>query len=261
MTYNNVGTHAQDYDTITFIDFPKKQNRKQSKRIKKQKALSQQKGIDLRQIFPITDNQEKAFESFSYNKNILLHGVAGTGKTFISLYLALKNALNSGQSRQNVQIIRSVVPTRDMGFLPGNQKEKSKAYEEPYYSICRELFNRGDAYDILKQKGIIDFSTTSFIRGLTFNNTTVIVDECQNMTWHELDSVITRLGDNSRIVFCGDFRQSDFSWDKDKSGIHDFMKVIKTMDSFDFIEFDQEDIVRSALVKEYIISKLELGMT
>ena len=257
MKYNN----AQNYDTVTFLDFPKKPNRKHSKRVKKQQASAQQKGINLRHIFPITDNQEKAFESFSYNKNILLHGVAGTGKTFISLYLALKDALDMRQVNQNVQIIRSVVPTRDMGFLPGNQKEKSKAYEEPYYSICNELFDRGDAYDVLKRKGIIEFSTTSFIRGLTFNNTTVIVDECQNMTWHELDSVITRLGDNSRIVFCGDFRQSDFSWDKDKSGIHDFMRVIKTMDSFDFIEFDQEDIVRSALVKEYIISKLELGMT
>ena len=256
MKYNN----AQNYDTVTFLDFPKKPNRKQTKRVKKQQASAQQKGINLRHIFPITDNQEKAFESFSYNKNILLHGVAGTGKTFISLYLALKDALDMRQGNQNVQIIRSVVPTRDMGFLPGNQKEKSKAYEEPYYSICNELFDRGDAYDILKRKGILEFSTTSFIRGLTFNDTTVIVDECQNMTWHELDSVITRLGENSRIVFCGDFRQSDFLWNKDKSGIHDFMKVIKTMDSFDFIEFDQDDIVRSALVKEYIISKLELGM-
>jgi len=256
MKYNN----AQNYDTVTFLDFPKKPNKKHSKRVKKQQASAQQKGINLRAIFPITDNQEKAFESFSYNKNILLHGVAGTGKTFISLYLALKDALNTRQGNQSIQIIRSVVPTRDMGFLPGNQKEKSKAYEEPYYSICNELFDRGDAYDILKRKGILEFSTTSFIRGLTFNDTTVIVDECQNMTWHELDSVITRLGENSRIVFCGDFRQSDFLWNKDKSGIHDFMKVIKTMDSFDFIEFDQEDIVRSALVKEYIISKLELGM-
>ena len=256
MKYNN----AQNYDTVTFLDFPKKPNKKHSKRVKKQQASAQQKGINLRAIFPITDNQEKAFESFSYNKNILLHGVAGTGKTFISLYLALKDALDMRQGNQNVQIIRSVVPTRDMGFLPGNQKEKSKAYEEPYYSICNELFDRGDAYDILKRKGILEFSTTSFIRGLTFNDTTVIVDECQNMTWHELDSVITRLGENSRIVFCGDFRQSDFLWNKDKSGIHDFMKVIKTMDSFDFIEFDQDDIVRSALVKEYIISKLELGM-
>jgi phosphate starvation-inducible protein PhoH len=256
MKYNN----AQNYDTVTFLDFPKKPNRKQAKRVKRQRASAQQKGINLRHIFPITDNQEKAFESFLYNKNILLHGVAGTGKTFISLYLALKDALTTKQGNQSVQIIRSVVPTRDMGFLPGNQKEKSKAYEEPYYSICNELFDRGDVYDILKRKGILEFSTTSFIRGLTFNNTTVIVDECQNMTWHELDSVITRLGENSRIIFCGDFRQSDFLWNKDKSGIHDFMKVIKTMNSFDFIEFEKDDIVRSALVKEYIISKLELGM-
>jgi phosphate starvation-inducible protein PhoH len=262
MIHNDVSTH--EYDTVTFIDFPtkKKSNKKQSRRVKRQQdATAQQKGINIRRISPITDNQEKAFESFNYNKNMLLHGVAGTGKTFISLYLALKDTLDTRRGSQSVQIIRSVVPTRDMGFLPGNQKEKAKAYEEPYYSICNELFGRGDAYDILKQKKIIEFSTTSFIRGLTFNNTTVIVDECQNMSWHELDSVITRLGENSRIVFCGDFRQSDFRHNEDKSGIHDFMRVIKTMDSFDFVEFDQEDIVRSALVKEYIISKLELGMT
>ena len=148
-----------------------------------------------------------------------------------------------------------------MGFLPGNQKEKSKVYEAPYYSICSELFNRGDAYDILKQKGIIQFNTTSFIRGLTLNDSIVIVDECQNMTWHELDSVITRLGENTRIIFCGDFRQSDFRWDDEKEGLHDFMRVIKRMSSFDFVEFDKDDIVRSDVVKEYIISKLELNMT
>ena len=148
-----------------------------------------------------------------------------------------------------------------MGFLPGNQKEKSKVYEAPYYSICSELFNRGDAYDILKQKGIIQFNTTSFIRGLTLNDSIVIVDECQNMTWHELDSVITRLGENTRIIFCGDFRQSDFRWDDEKEGLHDFMRVIKRMKSFNFVEFDKDDIVRSDVVKEYIISKLELNMT
>ena len=216
---------------------------------------------ELNTIKPITDNQKEVFASYEKGQNLFLYGVAGTGKTFVSLYLAIKDALDNYDDRPQVEVIRSVVPTRDMGFLPGNQTEKSRVYEQPYMAICNELFGRGDAYDILKRKDVVNFSTTSYIRGLTFTDTTVIVDECQNMTWHELDSVITRLGDNTRVIFCGDFRQSDFKWDDEKNGIHTFMKVIKRMNSFDFIEFDQDDIVRSELVKEYIISKLELGMT
>ena len=258
MSYNNVSSRSFDYNNVSYVPLQKSHNKKQSKRLKKQ--VRQQKGINLRHICPITDNQEKAFDSFLSGKNILLHGGAGNGKTFVSLYLAIKDAIDNCSDRPQVEIIRSVVPTRDMGFLPGSMNEKSRVYEQPYMAICNELFGRGDAYDILKRKDIVNFSTTSFIRGLTFNDTTVIVDECQNMTWHELDSIITRLGDNTRVIFCGDFRQSDFKWDDEKSGIHTFMKVIKKMTSFDFIEFDQHDIVRSELVKEYIISKLELGM-
>ena len=260
MSYTNVSSY-QDYDNISYINpVNRKPNRKQEKRTKKQLRQQKDKPINLRQVIPITDTQERAFSSYRAGKNMLLHGVAGTGKTFVSVYLALKDALEHCDNKSNVQIIRSVVPTRDMGFLPGNQREKTRIYEEPYLAICGEMFNRSDAYETLKRRDIIQFTTTSYIRGLTFNDSTVIVDECQNMTWHELDSVITRLGENTRIIFCGDFRQSDFLWNKDKSGIHDFMKVIKTMDSFDFIEFEKDDIVRSNLVKEYIISKLELGM-
>ena len=260
MSYNNVSARSISYDNVSYIPFQKKPNRKQTKRIKKQQ-MRQQKGISLQNIYPITNAQQKAFSSFLSNRHMLLHGVAGTGKTFISLYLAIKDTLDNYNDRTNIEIVRSVVPTRDMGFLPGNQYEKCRVYEQPYQSICTELFNRGDAYDILKRKEIVNFSTTSYIRGLTFTDTTVIVDECQNMTWHELDSVITRLGENTRVIFCGDFRQSDFRWNDERNGIHMFMRVIKNMNSFDFIEFDKEDIVRSELVKEYIISKLELGMT
>jgi len=252
---------SQDYDNISYLPQVRKPNRKQEKRLRKQQRQQKGKPINLRSIRPITDTQEKAFNSYHSGKNMLLHGVAGTGKTFVSVYLALKDALQHYDNRSNIQIIRSVVPTRDMGFLPGNQKEKTRIYEEPYSAICKEMFGRGDAYEVLKRRGVVEFTTTSYIRGLTFTDTTVIVDECQNMTWHELDSVITRLGDNTKIIFCGDFRQSDFRWDDEREGIHSFMKVIKRMNSFDFIEFEKEDIVRSNLVKEYIISKLELGMT
>jgi len=233
---------------------------RQRRRLNKKAKRKTQNGLYLNDIEPMTDTQQRVFDSYLTGKNMMCHGVAGTGKTFISSYLAIRDILEKYDEKETLHIIRSVVPTRDMGFLPGSTKEKSKVYEAPYYAIFNELFSRGDAYDILKQRGQVQFSTTSFVRGLTFNDSIVIVDECQNMTYHELDSVITRLGDNCRVIFCGDFRQSDFRWEDERQGIMDFMRIIKSMNSFDFIEFDKDDIVRSELVKEYIISKLNLGI-
>ena len=161
---------------------------------------------------------------------------------------------------EKVVIVRSVVPTRDMGFLPGNQKEKARVYEAPYYSICSELFNRGDAYDIIKNKGYVEFISTSYVRGTTLSDCIVIVDECQNLNFHELDSIITRAGENCRIIFCGDFRQSDLIRESEKKGINSFINVVNNMRSFDLIEFNESDIVRSDLVKEYILSKLKHGI-
>jgi len=190
----------------------------------------------------------------------MLHGMAGTGKTFLALSKSI-DALMSNKGVQNkIYIVRSVVPTRDMGFLPGNQKEKMKVYEAPYYAICTELFDRSDAYEILKQKNAIEFISTSFIRGITMNNCYVIVDEVNNMTFHELDSVITRIGKGCRVLFCGDFRQSDLTKEQERSGLKDFMRVINKLNDFVHVDFLEQDIVRSKLVKEYIIARQKLGL-
>jgi len=207
--------------------------------------------LQLQEIEPLTKNQLKAFES---EKHLVLHGVAGTGKTFISSYLAFDDILKNLFS--SLVIIRSAVPTRDIGFLPGNEKEKSSVYEEPYKDICIELFQRGDAYEILKTKGLVHFMTTSFIRGVTLRDAVVLVDECQNMSFHELDSIITRIGENCRVIFCGDFRQSDL----DRNGLSEFIRILKAMDEFTLIDFEAADIVRSGFVKKYIIAKSDLGL-
>lgn len=220
----------------------------------------QQPHFALRHVKPLTMNQQLTFEAFYENKHLLLHGVAGTGKTFISLHLALKEVLRPDTEFKRVVIVRSVVPSRDMGFLPGNVREKAKIFEDPYKEICDDLFGRGDGYDILKLKRLVEFTTTSHLRGMTFRDAIVIVDECQNMILSELDTVITRMGDNSRILFCGDFRQTDLQREREKSGLHTFMKILDNTGSFARIEFGVDDIVRSGLVKEYIISKLELGI-
>jgi phosphate starvation-inducible protein PhoH len=214
----------------------------------------------LDEIKPLTQNQKIAVNAYNNGKNLMLHGIAGTGKTFLSLYLSLEELLSADSQYKKIYIVRSVVPTRDMGFLPGSNKEKTKVYEAPYYAICTELFGRGDSYEYLKSKNLIEFISTSFIRGITLNDCIVIVDECQNATSHELDSVITRVGKNCRIIFAGDFNQSDFVYDRDKNGIKDFMRIIKNIKSFQFVEFTKEDILRSDLVRDYIIEKDRLGI-
>ena len=203
-------------------------------------------GLELAEIEPLTRNQLRAFES---DKNLVLHGCAGTGKTFISCYLAFDDMTKN--QYEKLVIIRSAVPTRDIGFLPGTEKEKRSVYEEPYYDISIDLFERGDAYQILKTKRLVHFMTTSYIRGITLRDAVILIDECQNMTFHELDSIITRVGENCRVIFCGDFSQSDLK----QNGMKEFFEILASMNRFDFIEFGVEDIVRSGFVKEYIIAK------
>lgn len=235
---------------------------RKQKRVQRQQGFKEEvvvkNSLTLKHFNPLTDNQRRTFASYDDGKNLLLHGIAGTGKSFISMYLALKDVLTTDSRYKKVIIVRSVVPTRDMGFLPGNNKEKAKVYEAPYYAICTELFGRGDAYEILKARGVADFISTSFIRGITLNDCIIVVDEIANLTLHELDSVITRVGKNCKIIFCGDFSQTDFTREQDKNGLKDFMRIIDRMKSFDFIEFDEHDIVRSQMVKEYIIAKTRL---
>ena len=184
--------------------------------------------------------------------------MAGTGKTWLACYLGVDDVIAGGDYNK-VIIFRSVVPTRDMGYLPGTVKQKAQIYEEPYRAIYNELFGRGDAYEILKTKNIIEFSTTSFLRGLTFDHTIIIVDEVNNMSFHELDSLITRSGKSTKIIFCGDFRQSDLTNASEREGLKRFFDILNNIDGFKYYEFEEQDIVRSQLVKSYIIAKHRMG--
>lgn len=237
---------------------------KRERRVLKQTTTNTVNGgfnSSLKDFSPLTINQAQVFKHFDSDSHLVLHGLAGTGKSFISLYLALRSILSGCSDYNKVIIVRSVVPTREMGFLPGNVKEKIKVYEQPYESICTELFDRGDAYTVLKSKNYIDFMSTSFIRGITLDNCIVIVDEVQNMLFGELDSVITRIGKNSKLVLCGDFRQSDLQKDYDRKGLLDILRILKEMDYFKYVEFGEHDIVRSDFVKQYIVQKNRLGFT
>jgi len=211
---------------------------------------------DMEVIEPLTDNQRRVFDEYDHANIMLLHGVAGTGKTFIALYHALEEVLDRSNPYEKVVIVRSAVPSRDIGHLPGDEKEKTEVYTEPYVEICKSLFGRSDAYQRLNEQGVIQFLVTSFVRGITLDDCIIIVDECQNMTDMELNSIITRVGERSKIIFCGDFRQTDLYKKSDLSGLKKFIVIADMMPSFKVFEFGIEDIVRSSIVKEYIIARM-----
>jgi len=220
----------------------------------------------LKVIKPLTPNQESVFESFKEGKNLILHGTAGTGKTFISLYLALKEVLDESTPYDKVYMVRSLVPTREIGFLPGDHEDKSNLYQIPYKNMVKFMFSMPDdnafeaLYDNLKSQETISFWSTSFIRGCTMDNCIIIVDEFSNLNFHELDSITTRVGQDSKIIFSGDYTQSDLIKTNERTGVLDFMKIMQTMPSVDVVEFEISDIVRSGFVKEYLIAKINQGM-
>ena len=221
---------------------------------------------NLVNIKSITDNQKVVFDSWKKGKNQFLFGAAGTGKTFISLYLALKDVLDLKKSYDKVVLVRSLIPTREIGFLPGDEEDKGSLYQVPYQNMVQFMFEMqneqqfNNLYDRLKGQGSLYFLSTSFLRGLTFDNTIIIVDECQNLNFHELDTIITRVGQDSKIVFCGDFDQTDLVKQNERNGLHDFLRILEEMDEFNCTEFTIGDIVRSGFVRSYLINKIKLGI-
>ena len=239
----------------------KRQQRLTEKGIMKFPTI-QQLHFDIRHIQPITDNQVRTFQAYDNGDNLFLHGCAGTGKTFISVYLALKEIQNGRSRCRKLVIIRTAQSSKDIGFLPGSEKQKLEVYEAPYRAICAELYHRDDAYDILKQKGIIEFHSTSFLRGTTIDDSIILIDECQNQRYVELRTVLTRTGDRSRVILCGDTKQDDLTSEryKETSGLADMMRVFDRMGDMTAIQFGIDDIVRSGFVRDFIIAENELGL-
>ena len=230
--------------------------------MKRQKTLNNSMTVridDLLQFEPLTLNQELAFKAWDDGDNLVFTGSAGTGKTFIATYLALEDILERDNGYDKLVIIRSMVPTRDMGYLPGTKEEKQDAFTLPYKSICHELFGDKTSYNKMITSNQLLFESTSFIRGITYDNCIILVDELQNLNFHELDSVITRVGRNSKIIFSGDYKQSDFKYEDDKQGIIKFLNIVEQLKNFTIINFGWEDIVRSDFVRDYIMTKEMLG--
>ena len=221
---------------------------------------------DLVKIEPVTDNQKVVFESYKKGQNQFLYGCAGTGKTFVTLYLAMQEVLRNDTPYDRVVMVRSLIPTREIGFLPGDEEDKAALYQVPYSNMVQFMFKQPNEqafsmlYDRLKTQGSFYFLSTSFLRGVTFDNSIIIVDECQNLNFHELDTIVTRVGQDSKIMFCGDFMQTDLSKVNERNGLHDFLRILEEMEEFNCLEFNIGDIVRSGFVRNYLIQKTKLGM-
>ena len=235
-----------------------------ARQMKRKKPINQD---IMRVIEPLTKNQEILFDSYKQNQNLVAYGCAGTGKTFITLYNALRDVLDERTPYEKIYIVRSLVATREIGFLPGDHEDKSSLYQIPYKNMVKYMFELPSEADFemlygnLKTQGTISFWSTSFIRGTTLDKAIIIVDEFANLNGHELDSIITRVGEDSKIMFCGDATQSDLIKMSERNGIVDFMKILRVMPSFDIIEFGIEDVVRSGIVREYLTAKYELGIS
>ena len=234
-----------------------------TRQAKRKKPLSGEYLVD---IDPLTDNHKKLFDSYAEQKHLVAYGCAGTGKTFITLYNALREVLDEKTPYEKIYLVRSLVATREIGFLPGSYDDKSDIYQIPYKNMVKYMFQMpSDAefemlYGNLKAQETIKFWSTSFLRGTTLDNSIIIVDEFQNANFHELCSIITRVGENSKIMFCGDATQSDLIKTNEKNGVIDFMKILRTMPSIDIIEFGIDDVIRSGLVKEFLIAQHALGL-
>lgn len=234
-----------------------------AKQMRRKKPINSDLLIDIE---PLTENQKKLFESYAEGKHLVAYGAAGTGKTFITLYNALADVLDDRTPYEKIYLVRSLVSTREIGFLPGDHDDKASLYQIPYKNMVKYMFQMPTdpdfemLYGNLKTQETISFWSTSFIRGTTLDNCIVIVDEFQNLNFHELDSIVTRVGENSKIMFCGDATQTDLIKTNEKNGIIDFMKILNVMPSFDVIEFGINDIVRSGIVKEYLVAKMELNL-
>ena len=220
----------------------------------------------LNQIKAVTDSQKLVFDTWKQGQNQFLFGCAGTGKTFVSLYLALSEVLRNETPYDKVIMVRSLIPTREIGFLPGDEEDKAALYQVPYSNMMQFMFEQPNEqafetlYNRIKAQGSYYFLSTSFLRGLTFDNSIIIVDECQNLNFHELDTIITRVGQDSKIVFCGDFSQSDLTKTNERNGLMDFLQILQEMEEFNCVEFNIGDIVRSGFVRNYLIQKTKLGM-
>ena len=213
---------------------------------------------DLQTFDPLTENQRKFFDAYKRGDYFFaLHGVAGTGKTFCALYKSLEEVLDKSNPFCKVILVRSAVQGREIGHLPGDVDEKMEIFQQPYQQICSTLFERRDAYERLKEQGYVEFISTSFIRGMSFDDAIIIVDECQNLSWEEINTCMTRVGYRSKIIFCGDYRQTDLKKKNDLSGLKKFLEIADLMESHTRVEFTVEDIVRSSLVKDWILATMQ----
>ena len=212
-------------------------------------------------VKPITPLHEDTFRAFfeSDYKSLAITGQAGTGKTLIGTYLALNELLRKDSPIDTFIIVRSIVQTRDMGFLPGDLDEKMEPYEAPYRDIFHKIFERPTAYNHMKNSkngGAVVFVPTSFVRGVTWDNSIILLDETQNMTMHEIDSVLTRVGENSRVIMVGDREgQDDLKSKREVSGFDRAFEIAKTMGEFSTFEYGDAECVRSGFVRSWGIAK------
>lgn len=211
---------------------------------------------DMVNVKPLTKNQQLTFHLYSEGYSLILNGFAGCGKTFMAIYLALNELLDPESPYEKLLIVRSASPTKQQGFLPGTLEEKQAIFEMPYPPIFDKLFKKKNQYKFMKEAGLVEFESTSYMRGVTLDNTIVIFDEVSSATYHEISTIITRLGKDAKLIFCGDTLQNDLVYDRNlQSGYEKFISIANMMPDFRAVHFKVDDCVRSDFVKSFLVAE------
>ena len=196
-----------------------------------------------------TFNQRKMLVEIDKNDVVFAIGPAGTGKTYTSVALAVKY-LKEKKVKRIILIRPAIEVGENLGFLPGDLKEKLDPYMQPIYDALFDMipFNRLNEYI---EDGTIQIAPLAFMRGRTLDNAFVILDEGQNTTRHQMKMFLTRMGQSAKFIITGDLTQVDLA-DNKKSGLLHAKKILKDIKNISFINLDEKDIIRHKLVKQII---------
>lgn len=200
-------------------------------------------------IKPKTLNQQKLVYSVSQNDLVFALGPAGTGKTYISVALAVK-ALKNKQVKKIIITRPAVEAGETLGFLPGDLKEKLDPYLRPIYDALFDMIP-GEKLRYYMENNVIEIAPLAYMRGRTLNNAFILLDEAQNTTPMQIKMFLTRMGPQSKVIITGDVSQIDLP-KKQKSGLIEATQILKDVEGIGFVELSGKDVVRHKIVKDII---------
>ena len=243
----NMRKHISTYNVISEKDILDIVNGKQTKIDAEKEVLVY--SVSGKPIKSRSNNQQMLVDAFNKNDMVFAVGPAGTGKTYLSIALAVKSL--KGKEVKKIILSRPAVEAGEkLGFLPGDMKEKIDPYLQPLYDSLEDMIPAVKLQDMV-DKHIIQIAPLAFMRGRTLNDAIIILDEAQNTSTAQIRMFLTRLGMNSKMIITGDLTQIDLPYHQ-KSGLKEAVEILKDTEGIAIVKLSQKDIVRHKLVTKIV---------